>query len=312
MAGVEYKDYYKILGVPKTASAKEIKAAFRKQARKHHPDLNKGDAKAEAKFKEVNEANEVLSDPDKRKRYDTLGPDWASFRTGQPGGGPPAGGVHVDFGGDDAGGFSDFFRTIFGGGGFQARGRGGGGFEDLFARQMEEQPGQDLEAVIELTLDEVRHGTTRRIQMGEDGNPRTVDVKIPAGVRENSRVRASGEGAPGGARGKRGDLYLRVKIRPHPRFERKGDDLQATVHVPLTTAILGGETQVPTLDGHVGIKIPPGSRPGRIFRLRGHGLPKLESPGERGDLLAVLGVDLPKDLTPREHEIFEELKRLGR
>jgi DnaJ-class molecular chaperone len=309
MAGVEYKDYYKILGVPRSASAKDIKAAFRKLARKYHPDFNKGDAKAEARFKEVNEANEVLSDPDKRKRYDTLGPDWESFRPG-PGGGP--GGVHVDFGGGDAGGFSDFFRTIFGGGGFQARGARGGGFDDLFARQMEEQPGQDLEAPIELTLDEVQRGTTRTIQVGEDDSPRTVEVKIPAGIRDNSRVRAAGEGGAGGRRGKRGDLYLRVKIRPHPRFERKGDDLQATVHVPLTTAVLGGEAHVPTLDGSVGIKIPPGSLPGRIFRLRGHGLPKLESPGQRGDLLAVLGVELPKDLTAREEELFRELKRLGR
>jgi curved DNA-binding protein len=315
MAGVEFKDYYKILGVPKGATAKEIKAAFRKQARKFHPDFNKGDAKAEAKFKEVNEANEVLSDPDKRKRYDTLGPDWASFRQPPPGG--SGGGVHVDFGGEDAGGFSDFFRTIFGGGGgFPPRGgRGGGGaggFEDLFARAAEEQPGHDLEGEVELTLEEVQRGTTRTIQVGEDGHPRTVEVKIPPGVRDSSRVRAAGEGASGGKRGKRGDLYLRVKIRPDPRFERKGDDLQATVSVPLTTAVLGGEAEVPTMDGPVGIKIPPGSRPGRTFRLRGHGLPRLESPKEKGDLMAVLGVDLPKDLSPREQELFEELKRLGR
>jgi curved DNA-binding protein len=315
MAGVEFKDYYKILGVSKSASAKEIKAAFRKQARKYHPDFNKGDAKAEAKFKEVNEANEVLSDPEKRKRYDTLGPDWANFRQAPPGG-PGGGGTHVDFGGEDMGGFSDFFRTIFGGGGFPrggTRGGGGGGFEDIFARAAEEQPGQDLEGEVELTLDEVQRGTTRSIQVGEDGqSPRTVEVKIPPGIRENSRVRAAGEGGAGGKRGKRGDLYLRVKIRPHPRFERKGDDLQATVQVPLTTAVLGGEAQVPTMDGPVGIKIPPGSRAGRTFRLRGHGLPKLEAPSEKGDLLAVLGVDLPQDLTPHERELFEELRKLGR
>jgi DnaJ-class molecular chaperone len=312
MAGVEFKDYYKILGVPKGASAKDIKAAFRKQARKFHPDFNKGDAKAEAKFKEVNEANEVLSDPEKRKRYDALGPDWANFRP--PPGGPRAGGgIPVDFGGD-AGGFSDFFRTIFGGGGFPSGGvRAGGGFEDIFARAAEEQSGQDLEGEVELTLAEVHRGTTRSVQVGEDGQkPRTVEVRIPPGIRENARVRAAGEGGPGGKRGKRGDLYLRVKVRPDPRFERKGDDLQATVQVPLTTAVLGGEAQVPTLDGPVGIKIPPGSRPGRIFRLRGHGLPRLESPSEKGDLLAVLGVELPQELTPREHELFEELRRLGR
>jgi curved DNA-binding protein len=315
MSAVEFKDYYKILGVPKTASAKDIKAAFRKQARKFHPDFNKGDPSAEAKFKEVNEANEVLSDPKKRQRYDTLGPDWANMRQAPGGGGP--GGVHVDFGGEDMGGFSDFFRTIFGGGGFggggfQGRGGRGGGFEDVFARAAEEQPGHDLEGEVELTLDEVQRGTTRTIQVGEDGNSRTVEVKIPPGIRENSRVRAAGEGAAGGKRGKRGDLYLRVKVRPHGRFERKGDDLQASVQVPLTTAVLGGEAQVPTMDGTIGIKIPAGSRPGRIFRLRGHGLPRLEAPHERGDLLAVLGVDLPQDLTPREKELFEELKKLGR
>lgn len=315
MAGVEFKDYYKILGVPKNASAKDIKAAFRKQARKFHPDFNKGDAKAEAKFKEVNEANEVLSDPEKRKRYDALGPDWANFRQA-PGAGPggPGAGIHVEFGGEDMGGFSDFFRTIFGGGGYQTRGAArGGGFEDMFARAAEEQPGADLEGEVELTLDEVQRGTTRTIQVGEDGgSTRTVEVKIPPGIRENSRVRAAGEGGPGGKRGKRGDLYLRVKVRPHPRFERKGDDLQTTVQVPLTTAVLGGEAQVPTMDGPVGIKIPPGSRAGRTFRLRGHGLPKLEAPAEKGDLMAVLGVDLPQELNPREKELFEELKRLGR
>jgi DnaJ-class molecular chaperone len=213
------------------------------------------------------------------------------------------------------GGFSDSFRTIFGGGGFPRGGArsGGGGFEDVFARAAEEQPGQDLEGEIELTLDEVQRGTTRTIQVGEDTEkPRTVEVRIPPGIRENSRVRAAGEGGPGGKRGKRGDLYLRVRIRPHPRFERKGDDLQATLQVPLTTAVLGGEAEVPTMDGPVGIKIPPGSRPGRTFRLRGHGLPKLESPSDKGDLLAVLGVDLPQDLTPRERELFEELRRGGR
>jgi curved DNA-binding protein len=222
--------------------------------------------------------------------------------------------VPVDFGGPDAGGFSDFFRTIFGGGGFQTRGaRPGGGFEEMFARQMEEQPGHDLEGEVELTLEEVQRGTTRTIQVGEEGgSPRTVEVKIPPGIRENSRVRAAGEGGHGGKRGKRGDLYLRVKIRPHPRFERKGDDLQATVQVPLTTAVLGGEAQVPTMNGPVGIKIPPGSRPGRTFRLRGHGLPRLEAPSEKGDLLAVLAVDLPQELSARERELFEELKRLGR
>ena len=168
-----------------------------------------------------------------------------------------------------------------------------------------------MEGEVELTLEEVLRGTTRSVQVGEARQARTVEVKIPPGVREGSRVRAAGEGAR--AQGaQRGDLYLRVRIAPHPFLERKGDDLQTSVTVPLTTAVLGGEVEVPTLEGPVGIKVPPGSRPGRIFRLRGQGLPRLEAKGERGDLLAVLTVDLPQNLTPREKEIFEELRRLGR
>jgi DnaJ-class molecular chaperone len=319
---MEYKDYYKILGVPKTATAKDIKAAYRKLARKYHPDVNKGDAKAEARFKEINEANEVLSDPDKRQRYDTLGSDWASYRpppgTGRPG---SAGGGRVVFEDDDLGGFSEFFRTIFGGGGGgfggarasggPAGGPGGGGFEDIFGRARQQRParGADVEGTVDLTLEDVLRGTTRTVSIDdESGTPRKIEVKIPPGVADGTRVRAAGEGA--GSSGSRGDLYLRVRVLPHPTFERAAADLKATVTVPLTTAVLGGETMVPTLDGPIGIKIPPGSRPGRVFRLRGHGLPRLEG-GGRGDLLAALGVELPDELAPRERELFEELKRLG-
>jgi curved DNA-binding protein len=315
---MEYKDYYKILGVPRSATEKDIKAAFRKLARKHHPDMNKGDAKAEARFKEINEANAVLSDPEKRRQYDALGPDWERFRTGGGAGPRPAaggGGVHVDFGGQDVSGFSDFFRTIFGGG--FGRAGGGGGFEgadveEMFGRGARRGtlPPEDVEGEVELTLDEVLKGTTRGVRVGDSRGSRTVEVKIPPGVREGSRVRAAGEG--GGEGPERGDLYLRVRVAPHPFLERKGDDLQVTVTVPLTTAVLGGEVEVPTLEGPVGIKVPPGSRPGRALRLRGKGLPRLEARGERGDLLAVLGVDLPQNLTDREKEIFEELRRLGR
>ena len=303
---VDYKDYYRILGVPKTATEKEIKAAFRKLARKHHPDVNKGDARAEAKFKEINEANEVLSDPEKRKRYDHLGPDWASYgrtaRGARPGRG---GGARVEYGGEDVGGFSDFFKTIFGGAGGQE-----GGFEEMFGRGAA-PAAQDLETTVELKLDEVLRGATRTIQIGEGADARKVEVRIPPGVRDGSRVRAAGEGG-GRSGGPRGHLYLRVKVLPHPAFERKGDDLAVSVTVPLTTGVLGGEVTVPTLDGPLGIKVPPGSRPGRVFRLRNHGLPKLEG-GGRGDILATLVVDLPDpDLTPRERELFEELRKLGR
>lgn len=314
---MEYKDYYKILGVPKTATAKEIKAAYRKLARKYHPDVNKGDARSEARFKEINEANEVLSDPAKRQRYDALGSDWSSYRPppGRPGGG---GGRVVDFGDEDLGGFSEFFRTVFGGGGAGGgfggtRGAGGpsggGGFEEIFGRARPAR-GADVEGTVDLTLEEVLRGAARTVSVDDGGTQRKIEVKIPAGVTNGMRVRSEGAGA-GGAPGSRGDLYLRVRVLPHPKFERSAADLKTTVTVPLTTAVLGGETMVPTLDGPVGIKVPPGSRPGRVFRLRGHGLPRLEGGGGRGDLLATLNVDLPAGLTDREREIFDELKRLG-
>jgi curved DNA-binding protein len=296
---MEYKDYYKILGVSKTASEKEIKAAFRKLARKHHPDVNPGNKEAEARFKEVNEAYEVLGDKEKRRRYDELGANWEAFGRQGPRGQPwPGGGFRVDFedlGG--AGGFSEFFRTFFGGGGFG----GMGGMEDAFA------PSSDAEGEVDLTLAEVFRGATREVTLG---SRRRVEVKIPPGVRDGSRVRVAGEGGRGGA-GKRGDLYLRVRVLPDPTFDRKGDDLLTTVRVPLTAAVLGGEAQVPALEGPIGIKIPAGTPAGQVFRLRGHGLPKLAGRGERGDLLATIAVDLPRTLTPRQKELFEELRRSG-
>jgi curved DNA-binding protein len=301
---MEYKDYYKILGVTKGASAKEIKAAYRRLARKHHPDVNPGRKQAEARFKEINEANEVLSDPEKRRRYDQLGANWEAFG-GQPDGAGTWPGARVRVEGfDDLGGFSDFFRTFFAGtGGAPA------GFEEAFGRSEDLRAAAHVEHAVELTLEEVFRGTTRRLRMGERG--REVEVKIPAGVREGSRVRVAGEGGagPGGARG---DLYLRVHVAPHARFERKGDDLQTTVAARLTTAVLGGELEVLTLEGRVNIKVPAGTPAGRVFRLRGQGLPRLEAGGGRGDLLATLSVELPKDLSGRERELFEELKRLGR
>jgi len=296
---MEYKDYYRILGVAKTATEKEIKAAFRKLARKHHPDVNPGNKEAEARFKEINEANEVLGDKEKRKRYDELGANWNAFGREAPQGRPwPGGGVRVDFedlGG--AGGFSDFFRTFFSGGG-----GGFGGGEEAFS------PASDAEGEVDLTLAEVFRGTTREVRV--DGTRRRVEVKIPPGVREGSRVRVAGEGGRG-AGGRRGDLYLRVRVAPDPTFERKGDDLQTTLRAPLTAAVLGGEAQVPTLEGSVGIKIPAGTPAGQVFRLRGHGLPKLGVTGERGDLLATLAVELPRTLTDRQRELFEELRKSG-
>ena len=307
---MEYKDYYKILGVAKTASEKEIKAAYRKLARKHHPDVNPGNREAEARFKEINEANEVLSDPQKRKRYDELGAHWQDYaaRGGRAGQGWPGGGrVRVNVGGfgeQEFSGFSDFFQTFFGGG-------RGGGFEDLFggAAARGEAPGADLEGEVELSLLDVLRGAKRTIQTDEGG--RRVEVKIPAGIKEGARVRVAREGGRGQGKAPRGDLYLRVKLQPNPQFERRGDDLATTVTIPLTTAVLGGEAKVPTLEGSKEIKVPAGTPTGRTFRLRGEGLPRLESGGGRGDLLATLQVRVPEKLTSRERELYEELRGSG-
>ncbi len=303
---MEYKDYYKVLGVAKGASEKEIKAAYRKLARKHHPDVNPGNKEAEARFKEVGEAYEVLSDKEKRGRYDQLGQSWDAYGRqpqGWPGGGGRGAGVRFDFedvGG--AGGFSDFFKTFFAGGagGFGAA-QGFGGAEGF-------QPAADAEAEVDLTLSEVLRGTTREV--ATSGSKRRVEVKIPPGVRDGSRVRVAGEGGRGSG-GRRGDLYLRVRVAPDPTFERRGDDLQTAIQVPLTAAVLGGEAQVTTLEGAIGIKIPPGTPAGQVFRLRGHGLPRLGENGARGDLLATLAVELPRSLTPRQKELFEELRETG-
>jgi curved DNA-binding protein len=328
---MEFKDYYSILGVAKTAAEKEIKQAYRKLARKFHPDVNPSDKSAEAKFKEINEAYEVLGDPDKRKKYDELGANWRMYeQAGAPGGGyggfdpRQAGNWNVNFGGGNVnmggrpvtedelrdlfGGednpFSDFFQTFFGGGGEstrRTRGRAGRG----------PRPGRDIEHEIELGLDDAFHGTTRRLAMTHGGQARTVDVRIPAGVTEGSRVRVSGEGEHGAGGAKSGDLYLRIRLAPHPQFERKGRDLYTRVAVPLTTAVLGGETDVKTLGGQsLRLKIPPTTQNAQIFRLKGHGMPTTDKAGEPGDLYATVDVQLPRALTPEQKKHFEELQRL--
>src|SRR5438874_9946488 len=264
---MDFKDYYSTLGVAKTANAKELKQAYRKLARKHHPDVNPGDKSAETTFKGINEAYEVLGDPDKRKKYDDLGANWRMYEqagAGGPGGGPQPG-WNVNFGGGagrgggggfrtmtedemremfgDADPFSDFFHTFFGGstGGAEA-GTSGRGSRGRAPRQ-----GRDVEQEIELNLEDALHGTTRRFSITHDDHARTVDVRIPAGVGDGSRVRISGEGGIGSAGAQSGDLYLRIHLAPHPQFERKGRDLYTHVTIPLTTAVLGGEAEVPTL-----------------------------------------------------------------
>src|SRR3954463_4753881 len=326
---MEFKDYYQTLGVAKTASEKEIKQAYRKLARKHHPDVNPGDKTAEARFKEINEAYEVLGDPDKRKKYDELGANWRMYEQAQqqgagiPGGGnnpftggawnPNVGGpggyrtmseeeMHALFGNEDP--FSDFFRTFFGGGGPRE-----GAGRSRQGRAPRTQKGRDIEHEVELTLEEAYHGTTRRISIKQGGHARSVDVRIPVGVKDGSRVRAAGEGESGGGGGASGDLYLRVRIRPHPVFERKGMDLHTNVAVPVTTAVLGGEAQVPTITGSVRLKIPETTQSGQVFRLKGHGMPAVGKPDDRGDLYATVEVQLPRSLTKQQRTLYEELSK---
>lgn len=315
------RDFYEILGVPRNASDKEIRQAYRRLARKYHPDVNPGDKAAEARFKEINAAYEVLSDPEKRRKYDAYGDRWQyadQIEEMQRRGGARA------------------FR--FGEGGpfeFDLGDLGFGGIFDLFRRGRRPRPA-DLTYAVEVTLEEAYHGATRLIQLaGQEPCPtcggsgeiagaichvcegagvvervRRLEVKIPPGVREGSRVRIAGEGQAG-ADGRRGDLYLLVSVRPDPRFQRKGDDLEQTVDVPFTDLVLGGEAQVPTLKGKVALKIPPLTQNGRVFRLRGLGMPQLEHPSTRGDMLVRVVAKLPERLDDRERVLFEQLKALG-
>jgi DnaJ-class molecular chaperone len=322
---VDFKDYYATLGVSKTASDKEIKQAYRKLARKHHPDVNPGDKAAESRFKEINEAYEVLGDPEKRRKYDELGANWRMYEqaqqqgnpwAGAPGGwtvnmgGGPAGGgyrtmteeeMHEIFGNEDP--FSDFFRTFFGGG-------AGGGTRARTGRASRTQKGRDIEHEVELTLEEAFLGTMRRISIKQGGHARSVDVRIPAGVKDGSRVRAAGEGEAGANGGAPGDLYLRIRIRPHSVFERKGQDLYTRISIPVTTAVLGGEAQVPTINGTVRLRIPETTQSGQVFRLKGHGMPAVGKPAERGDLFATVDVQLPRSLTPEQRKHYEALRKL--
>jgi DnaJ-class molecular chaperone len=317
---MEFKDYYATLGVAKTASDKEIKQAFRKLARKYHPDVNPGDAAAEARFKDINEANEVLGDPEKRKKYDELGANWKLYEQAQARGGAdspfggqwsyaPGGGgfrpmteeeVSEMFGGGESP-FSDFFRTFFGGAG-PAGGRRGR------ARGTRTERGRDVEHEIELDLEDALQGTVQRLGIQHDGHHRTVEVRIPAGVSDGSRVRVAGEGTRGSGSGASGDLYLRVRLRPHPRFERRGRDLYTRVRVPVTTAVLGGEVDVETLAGRsLRLKVPATTQNGQVFRLRGHGLPTTKADTVGGDLYATVEVALPQSLSDEERRHYEAL-----
>ena len=333
---MDFKDYYATLGVTKTATDKEIKQAFRKLARKYHPDVNPGDKAAEAKFKEVNEANEVLSDPEKRKKYDELGANWRAYEnvppgshpySGSPFGGGPfgAGGwsargadgsgfrtmteeeVSEMFGGGgDDSPFSDFFKTFFGGMGAEEPAAG-----PRTRARARSRKGQDVEHPFELDLEDAIRGSVQRLQLRHDGHSRTVEVRIPAGVTDGSRVRVAGEGGRGAGSGASGDLFLRVQLKPHPLFDVKGRDVYTRARVPIPTAVLGGEVDVVTPEAKtLRLKLPAGTQSGQKFRLRGHGLPNVGKPDERGDLYANVEVDIPKSLSDEERKHYEALREI--
>lgn len=320
------KDYYSILGVGRNASDKEIKQAYRKLARQYHPDVNPGDKAAEEKFKAINEAYEVLSDPEKRRKYNQFGDQWQyadqfakAGRQQAPSWDFSHGGTSYHFGTDDLGSlFSDLF-------GASTRGR-----------RVRPRRGRDIEYPVETTLEEAYHGATRTIALqtsepctvckgtgqiqnvscatcrgaGVVSSVKRLEVKIPAGVKDGSRVRIAGKGEPSYSGGASGDLYLVVSVRPHKLFERRGDDLYVDVAVPLTVAMLGGEVQVPTPKGtKLALRIPPETQNGRAFRLVGQGMPHLGN-SSRGDLFAKVSIVLPTSLSPKEKELFEQLAKL--
>ena len=321
------KDYYNILGVKRNASEQEIKQAYRRLARKHHPDVNPSDKSAEAKFKEINEAYEILSDKENRKKYDQFGDQWQyadQFAR--------AGWQQTPF--QDFGRSSNATSFHFGEGDLDSL------FDELlrgtrtYTRRTQPRRGRDIEAPVEVTLEEAYHGTKRTLSLQAEepcpscqGNsliqnvpcstcqgaglvPRMkrLEVKIPPGVKNGSRVRITSKGQPGYGRAN-GDLYLVISVKPHRLFERRGDDLHVEVPVPLTMAVLGGEVQVPTLKGKLALKIPPETQNGRAFRLAGQGMPHLGN-SSRGDMLAKVNVILPAKLSPQEKELFRRLSEL--
>jgi curved DNA-binding protein len=332
---VKFKDYYEVLGVKRDASEEQIRQAYRKLARKHHPDLNPGDKAAEERFKEINEANEVLSDPEKRKRYDQLGANWRDGAEFTP---PPGWGrVNVEYGdlrdifgggatgtATSGGAFSDFFEMLFGGGrAEQADARG--------QRQRRRARGQDAEAEMEISLEDAHRGGRQRITMqapracptcngtgissgvvcttcrgtGQVISPKTIDVNIPPGARAGSIIKIPRQGQPGAGGAEPGDLFVKLQLKPHPTFTVTGDDL--TTEVPLTPseAVLGTSVEVPTMDGKAEMKVPAGSQSGQRLRLRGQGLNKRG--GGRGDLYVRLKIVVPTHPNERERQLYEEL-----
>lgn len=329
---VQFQDYYEILGVKRDADEKAIKAAYRKLARKWHPDLHRGkkQQEAEERFKKINEAYEVLSDPEKRSKYDRLGANW---RAGDNFDAPPdMDGVHFytssNFSPEDLGGFSDFFATLFGSGAARQPFTGRHGGYEASRR------GQDIESSMELTLEELFHGGTKSLRLstsvlcpncqgsgisgrgictrcgGTGGVPeqKTLEVKIPPGIGEGSRIRLKGQGGEGMGGGARGDLYLKVHVLPHPTFSLKGQDLETEITVRPEQAVLGDKVQVPTLEKPLMVNVPPRSHNGQRLRLKGRGMPARD--GLKGDLYARLKIDIPRDLSEEERELYNRIQEI--
>lgn len=303
---MNYKDYYKILGVSKKASKEEIKKAYRKLARKYHPDVNPNDKISEQKFKEINEANEVLSDPKKREKYDAYGSDWAKVTDEQHEAWNKSGGYRrqqYSTGGSaqafDMGDFSDFFRSMFGGG-FSAS---GGGFQHSYSRSMK---GQDYTAEMHLSLRMAYHESKHTLNV----NGKKIRITIPPGIKDGQVLKLKGKGAPGANGGAHGDLFIKILLDPDVQFERKGDDLYTTHALDLYTAILGGETIIETLSGKIKMKIKEGTQNGTVLRLKGKGFPHYKKSGHYGDLYVRINVKLPVKLSKKEKELFEKLKEI--
>jgi curved DNA-binding protein len=294
---MEYVDYYKILGIDRSATAKDIKSAYRKLARKFHPDLNPNDADAKRKFQQINEANEVLSDPEKRKKYDQYGKDWQhaeQFENARQQQRRPSGAGGFDFSGSySAGDFSDFFESMFGGGGAASRGR-----------QMRFR-GEDFNAEIQIDLTDAYKTHKKTLSV----NGKSIRITIPAGIEHGQTIKIAGHGGPGINGGPNGDLYITFSVGNHPVFKRLGDNLYATVDLDLYTAVLGGEVNIDTLDGKVKLKVKPETQNGSKVKLKGKGFPVYKKEGQFGDLILTWNIKIPTNLTEKQKQLFAELSK---